>query len=342
MLRRTRHIGLALSVAGLTLTCAALALGGPRAPRARAASAGALRSAVAGARSRERSLSAGVARLGALVDRLDAGLGVLERREAEVQSELRQTLAQLALTRAHLAQSRVQLALLQARLARDRAALAHQLRAQYQDGRPELVDILISSHSFSDLLDRVSFLRRVSEANARVLDQVRRDRDDTQAQIVRLGAQERQLGATAVAVARQRQALAVMQAAAARRRAQAASARAAQQAVLRRTAAGRRRAERALSALEADRQSAGSTSGPSGPWAIPWSVVQCESGGQDLPPNGAGASGYYQFLDSTWQQLGGSTPHAYQAPKSEQDRLAAKLWSGGGGAGNWVCAGLRH
>ena len=68
--------------------------------------------------------------------------------------------------------------------------------------------------------------------------------------------------------------------------------------------------------------------------------MQCESGGQNLPPNGAGASGYYQILDSTWHGLGGSTPHAYQASKAEQDRLAAKLWAGGAGASNWVCSAL--
>ena len=67
--------------------------------------------------------------------------------------------------------------------------------------------------------------------------------------------------------------------------------------------------------------------------------MQCESGGQNLPPNSAGASGYYQMLPSTWHGLGGSTPHAYQASKAEQDRLAAKLWAGGAGARNWVCAG---
>ena len=80
--------------------------------------------------------------------------------------------------------------------------------------------------------------------------------------------------------------------------------------------------------------------GPGGPWAIPWPIVQCESGGQNLPPNSAGASGYYQMLPSTWRGLGGSTPQAYQASKAEQDRLAATLWNNGAGASNWVCAAL--
>ncbi|HEV2752575.1 MAG TPA: transglycosylase family protein, partial [Solirubrobacteraceae bacterium] len=71
-----------------------------------------------------------------------------------------------------------------------------------------------------------------------------------------------------------------------------------------------------------------------------FAIVQCESGGQNTTPNRAGASGYYQFLPETWAGLGGSTRHAHQAPKAEQDRLAARLWAGGSGAGNWDCAAL--
>ena len=76
---------------------------------------------------------------------------------------------------------------------------------------------------------------------------------------------------------------------------------------------------------------------PGGGWAIPWDVVQCESGGQNLPPNSAGASGFYQIMPATWKGLGGRGPHAYLRPKAEQDALAAKLWAGGAGAHNWDC-----
>ena len=94
------------------------------------------------------------------------------------------------------------------------------------------------------------------------------------------------------------------------------------------------------SLLAARARAAVSNVGPGGPWAIPWAIVQCESGGQNLPPNFAGASGYYQFMVATWKGLGGSTPQAYQASKAEQDRLASRLWAGGAGRDNWVCASL--
>ncbi len=119
-------------------------------------------------------------------------------------------------------------------------------------------------------------------------------------------------------------------------------ARAAREQALAGTRSGRRSAERSLNRLIAEREraAAAASAGPGGPWAIPWPIVQCESGGQNLPPNSAGASGYYQMLPSTWKGLGGSTRHAHQASKAEQDRLAARLWAGGSGARNWVCAEL--
>jgi len=75
------------------------------------------------------------------------------------------------------------------------------------------------------------------------------------------------------------------------------------------------------------------------PVGDPWAIVQWESGGQNLPPNSAGASGYYQILASTWRLYGGSGPAAYLASKAEQDRVAGRIWQGSGPSA-WVCAGL--
>ena len=76
-----------------------------------------------------------------------------------------------------------------------------------------------------------------------------------------------------------------------------------------------------------------------GGWAIPSSVVQCESGGQNRPPNSAGASGYYQIIPATWRAYGGTGANAYQATPQEQAAVAARIWAGGAGASQWVCAG---
>lgn len=78
--------------------------------------------------------------------------------------------------------------------------------------------------------------------------------------------------------------------------------------------------------------------------AIPSAIVQCESGGSYTATNPSStAAGKYQIIDSTWHGLGGpdypGTHDAAKAPPALQDQLAAKLWAGGAGAGNWVCKG---
>jgi Transglycosylase-like domain len=79
-----------------------------------------------------------------------------------------------------------------------------------------------------------------------------------------------------------------------------------------------------------------------GPWVIPTAIVMCESGGKNWPPNSATASGYYQILTSTWLLYGGGqyTPQAYLAPKPIQDLIAARIWDGGRGAGQWNCTSI--
>jgi septal ring factor EnvC (AmiA/AmiB activator) len=156
--------------------------------------------------------------------------------------------------------------------------------------------------------------------------------------------------------AAQQASLAASQARANGLRSQSASVRAAQLAAERAAAARAAAAQAAAAqaaaatpAAPASSSSAGSSASPipapvsgapSGGWAIPYSIVLCESGGQNLTPNSAGASGYYQIMPATWKLFGGSGPAAYLASKSEQDSVASRIWNGGAGASNWVCAGI--
>jgi peptidoglycan hydrolase-like protein with peptidoglycan-binding domain len=61
-------------------------------------------------------------------------------------------------------------------------------------------------------------------------------------------------------------------------------------------------------------------------------IAQCESGGDPTAVSPGGLHrGKYQFLRSTWRELGGSGDPA-KAPEAEQDRLAAKLLAARGTA----------
>jgi hypothetical protein len=268
-------------------------------------------------------------------------VAIVQGRLNEVEADLATAESRLAETRLDLERERDRLARLRKRFASDRRVLAEQLVQNYKADRPDIVSLVLGSASFADLIGRFEFIQRVQDRNAHVVDRVRDARDETRRESIVLAELETRQRERADDVERRRDALATMRDGLAEREAGLERARAARADALAGTRVGRARAQRGLRKLLAERaRAAANLSGPGGPWAIPWAIVQCESGGQNLPPNGAGASGYYQFMPDTWRRLGGSTRHAYQAPKAEQDRLAAQLWAGGAGAHNWVCAGL--
>jgi hypothetical protein len=299
-----------------------------------------LRNRIDTQRGRERTLTGALARLGRLERATAREVAVLERRVAAVQGELAQAEALLADTARRRDRERARALRLRARLAESRTKLARLLRDRYAGGEPDLVTVVLHADGFARLLETVDFIKRVQHQDQRILQAVRDARAEAlvQRRVLTRLATERQHAAEAVL--RRRDALASIAAGLRARRAALAQARAARAAALRTSRTSRRGAERALTRLLAQRSRTLHQAGPGGPWAIPWPIVQCESGGQNLPPNSAGASGYYQFLVETWRGLSGSTPQAFQASKAEQDRLAAQLWDGGRGAHNWVCAVL--
>ena len=298
---------------------------------------GTLRHHIDRQKGRERQLASAAARLGRLERAASRAVDVLSGRLAEAQSDLARWQARLAETQRELRVTRRRLVRLRARLAESRRALATMLRQRYTADQPDVVSVVLDAKGIADVLERIEFLRRVQRSDTMIVEAVRRGRDDARRDERTLAALEPRQREQTAAVRSQRDGLARMTAALQARRAALAQAHAARLAALRNTVASRRSAERQLSRLLAAQARAAASHGPGGPWAIPWPIVECESGGQNLPPNSAGASGYYQIMPATWKGLGGKGPHAYLRPKGEQDAAAAKLWAGGAGASNWVC-----
>jgi peptidoglycan hydrolase-like protein with peptidoglycan-binding domain len=78
-----------------------------------------------------------------------------------------------------------------------------------------------------------------------------------------------------------------------------------------------------------------STAASSG-YAIPASIVMCESGGNWSAVNPTtGAGGAYQIMPSTWAAYGG-TGLPQDASPAEQSAIAAKIWAASG-PGAWSC-----
>ena len=370
-----RALSLGFGLAGVLVAALALGPGHARA----ADPLGHLRSQLGAQRARQGTLTQSIDALNGTIDALGRQIALVQGRETTVRHTLAAEQVALHQVRGRLTDERVRLALLRRRLADARSLLADQLRSGYETQRPDLVSVVLSAHGFNDLLDQLSFLGRAENEQNRLIAftaGARRQADTVAAQLLALrttdariehgsllqaralagmnlllGVKERGLARARTAEA---SALSISRGVSRRLQSEITSVQAARRAAVLRAA--RIRAAAAAAAAQAAAAAAPSppattTAGtaPAAPgsgstatdgWAIPYAIVLCESGGQDLPPNRAGASGYYQIIPGTWRLFGGTGPAAYRASEAEQSAVASRIWNGGAGASNWVCAGI--
>jgi septal ring factor EnvC (AmiA/AmiB activator) len=327
------------------LAVAAAAAVAPLTSSAQQGSLSQLNSSLGQTQARANSLSASVASLDRLISSLNAQIALVQSREADVRAALAVDQAHLQSAQQSLRREQRVLAALQARLARARLILSRQLVSNYERARPDLVTVVLEAHGFTDLLDRITYLRTAEQQQQSLIKITRTAKAQADAaarQLMKLEAADAAITKTEALRAR---ALAGMNALLTSRQTALQRARAAQQTALAAARARGQRLQSAIAKVEAQQAAAqaatqGVALGPSDGWAIPYAIVLCESGGQNLPPNSAGASGYYQIIPSTWSLFGGTGAAAYLASKAEQDAVASRIWNGGAGASNWVCAGI--
>jgi murein DD-endopeptidase MepM/ murein hydrolase activator NlpD len=140
----------------------------------RQARAGALRAAIAAENHRLAIVQGKVATVQARLNRVEADLAAKQSRLAEIQAALRRE-------RAHLVALQLQLG------KADRALVAN-LRSQYESDPPDAITVILRSHGFADLLDRLEFVRRAKEHDQGVITADRRARSVVIMAADRLGA----------------------------------------------------------------------------------------------------------------------------------------------------------
>ena len=328
-------------------------------------SLGQLHSQLGAVQAHEQSLASSISSLSQLISSLNSQIALVESREAAVRADLARDRAKLAEVQAALTREKRLLAILRARLARARMLLSRQLVSNYEQAKPNLVSVVLEANGFTDLLDKLTYLHDAQRAQQTIITITTQAKKRADAAAARLAALEASVRQITAETAQRVRALAGMNLLLHAKQSALAQARSAQQGALAatrakgsalqaeiaRVEAEQAAAERAAALAAAQQQAAvgggsggptpvGPTFGPSGGWAIPYAIVLCESGGQNLTPNYAGASGYYQIMPATWKLFGGAGPAAYMASKGEQDAVASRIWNGGAGASNWVCAGI--
>ena len=340
-----RHMAMAMAMA---LTGALVGLATAPLTSSADPSLGTLQNELGQQQARQQHLQSSVSGLSQLIGSLSSQISLVQGREAEVQTQLAQDRANFASSQAALDREEQLLTVLRARLRRAQTRLARQLVSSYESDNPDLVSVVLESNGFEDLLSRITYLRDAEHQQQAIITVTRiakQQADAAALRLARLEATQRQITANTAMHAAE---LAGMNSLLQSKRASLSQAQAVQEAALSATKSHASQLQSEITKIEAQQAaaqaapyaSAGPALGPSGGWAIPYPIVLCESGGQNLPPNSAGASGYYQIMPATWKGEGGTGPAAYLASKAEQDAVASRLWNGGAGASNWVCAGM--
>jgi septal ring factor EnvC (AmiA/AmiB activator) len=326
-------------IGAAALLCALLATLAVTGGRAGAADTGKLEAKLAAAREDASSLAS---RLQATTAELASAEGEAvaaeahERRLSELLAEGRERAAEL---NAKLVRTRHRLAVERARLRRARAVLARRLVAIYESGTPSAASLIFGSGTYQEFLTRSDYLRAISESDSSLADRVA----EVRATVHRAVSRVADLKAEAVAyderLTAARAEIAAVRAAAEAAAARLASLKAGREdslAALRSDISewvGEIQAARAASEAEAEEE-VGRWLG--GPYSIPTYIVMCESGGNYSALNpSSGAGGAYQILPSTWELYGGKG-EPQNAPKAEQDRIAAEIWADSGPSA-WVC-----
>ncbi|MDE3134512.1 MAG: transglycosylase family protein [Acidobacteriota bacterium] len=323
---------------------------------------GATQSQLNSEKAREQGLSGQIDALNSQVSALAGQIQLVQSREAGARARLAAASARLGAVRVATAREQRRLTLLHRILAHARTVLARQLRSQYEQPQQSFVSLLVDANGFQQLLDRMQYLSMAKHHEQSVITATREARGLARAAAARLLTLRHSDATAAGAAQAQTNALAGMGALLSSRESALADSRSARSAALSASQARGAQLQAAVASIQQQEQAAqqaeqavrysSSTAGSSGGggggaglgsaagWAIPYAIVLCESGGQNLPPNSAGASGYYQILPSTWSEYGGSGAAAYLASKSEQDAVAARIWNNGAGASNWACAAI--
>jgi septal ring factor EnvC (AmiA/AmiB activator) len=226
------------------------------------------------------------------------------------------------------------------RLRRARSALADRLVAIYESGSPSTASIVLASGDFDELATRTEYLERIEQSDADLANRVAQVRRTVAGALKRVAQLKARVDAYNARLVAARTEIAGV-------RADAEAATADLQAIESARTASLATLKAKIGDWVEDIEAAEAASQAEaegtverwlgGPFSIPSYIVMCESGGNYSALNpSSGAGGAYQILPSTWKLYGGKG-EPQNAPKAEQDRIAAEIWADSGGSA-WVCA----
>lgn len=323
----------------VALACATLACALALAAAAGATDIGALQAKVSAAREEAGSLASKLQAAQGELAAAQEGAAAASAREEKLTGLLATGRERAARLAAGVRRTQRHLAAEKRRLRRARAALAERLVAIYESGTPSTVSVILASSSFDELATRTEYLERIEQSDSDLAGRVAQVRAAVSKALERVATLKARVDAYNARLAAARSEITGVRQEAEAAAAQLDSVAAARSAAL---ATLKSKIGSWVSDIEAaeaaSRAEAESTVERwlGGPYSIPAYIVMCESGGNYGATNpSSGAGGAYQIIPSTWKLYGGQGA-PQDAPKPEQDRIAAEIWADSGSSA-WVC-----
>jgi murein DD-endopeptidase MepM/ murein hydrolase activator NlpD len=199
---------------------------------------------------RERVLTGTIEGYSRRIRALERDITSLRTRQAAIEADLGRKRAELATIQRDLRSERARITRLRARLVEARAALSERLVYLFKADEPDVVTVVLEAEGFADLLQRTSFMQRVSQQDARIIDRARDAKADAEAAEKRLDASEARQREVTALVARRREEVAAIKDRLVERSSQYREVRSSKREALVETRTDRKRLEGHLAALE--------------------------------------------------------------------------------------------
>jgi murein DD-endopeptidase MepM/ murein hydrolase activator NlpD len=159
-------------------------------------------------RERKGVLTTTISSYGDRIDELTAEVASLRTEESAVRERLAAKQAELDSAVAELDVAKRHLAVVRARLRRSLVALRDRLVAMYENGTPDMLNVILESDGYQEVVDRTEYLERIHGMDEAVVSRVRDLRDQVRSTVARLRSAKDRIESARDAIAVEERALA--------------------------------------------------------------------------------------------------------------------------------------
>jgi murein DD-endopeptidase MepM/ murein hydrolase activator NlpD len=286
-------------------------------------------------RERKGVLTTTISRYGRRIDRLTAEVAALRTEEAAVRARLAAKQRELDRAVADLDVARKHLAVVRARLHRALVALRERLVAMYEAGTPDVLNVILGSDGYDELVNRTEYLERIRGMDEAVIGRVRELRDQVKRTVARLRSAKDRIEAARDAIAAEERALASARKAVEDRQAVLVATRAERMDALGRINASEEELEGDVSAVQSElaAQLAGYGSAP-----LPAGPIRQGSSGMIWPVDGPVVSGFGMRWGQMHEGIDISVPAGTPIRAAASGTvILLQSEASSGGYGNFTC-----